>query len=311
MEGVTNLMFRRLIRTIGGTGLTYTEFIASSALANRGNKVLKLAEFDENEKPIALQIFGRDPETMADAARVLQDLGGSIVDINMGCPSKQVCAHSGGSALMKEPALAIEIVKAVRKAISIPLTVKMRTGFDLQHKNAPDLAYACQEEGVEAVTVHWRTREDNYGGTQEWDTIAKVKQRLSIPVIGNGDITDANSARKMMELTGCDGLMIGRGAIKNPWCFQEIHTVLSGAPYTPPSTEDKRTLLLLYLETYTNQMRNEHSALGKFKQIAKYFCETLPDYQEFRSRLLQSQTVAQAEDTIHEYFQQNSVYEKQ
>ena len=206
MEGVTNIIFRRLIRQIGGTGLTCTEFIPSSALSNRGKKVLRLAEFDPEERPISIQIYGKDPMEMAESARVLQDLGASIVDINMGCPSKQVCANSGGSALMREPELAIDIVRAVRKAISIPMTVKMRSGFDHTNKNAPDLAYACQEEGAEAIAVHWRTRDDKYGGTQEWDTIAEVKRRLSVPVIGNGDVVEPDKL-----LSGSSIIAIGSG----------------------------------------------------------------------------------------------------
>lgn len=302
MEGVTNIIFRRLIRQIGGTGLTCTEFIPSSALSNRGKKVLRLAEFDPEERPISIQIYGKDPAEMAESAKVLQGLGASIVDINMGCPSKQVCAHSGGSALMKEPELAIDIVKAVRAAIDIPMTVKMRSGFDHTNKNAPDLAYACQEEGAEAIAVHWRTREDKYGGVQEWDTIAEVKRRLTVPVIGNGDVIDVQSALTMFKNTGCDGVMIGRGSMKNPWCMLEIAHHLRGEPFSKPTPEEKRDLMLLFLHTYYERIQREKSALGKFKQIAKYFVDALPDAKTFRSKLLRSQTIEDASIIIHEYF---------
>jgi len=306
MEGVTNIIFRRLIRQIGGTGLTCTEFIPSSALSNRGKKVLRLAEFDPEERPISIQIYGKDPMEMAESARVLQDLGASIVDINMGCPSKQVCANSGGSALMREPELAIEIVRAVRKAITIPMTVKMRSGFDHTNKNAPELAYACQEEGAEAIAVHWRTRDDKYGGTQEWDTIAEVKRRLAVPVIGNGDVVDVASAIAMFERTGCDGVMIGRGSMKNPWCMLEIAQHLRGQTYSKPTAIEKRDLMLLFLNTYYERIQREKSALGKFKQIAKYFVDALPDAKTFRSDLLRSQSIETASDVIHGYFSMKS-----
>lgn len=301
MEGITNIVFRRLIRQIGGTGLTYTEFIPSATLANRGKHILRMTEFDPDEYPIAIQIFGRNPYHMAEAAKVVQDLGASIVDINMGCPSKQVCANSGGSALMREPELALEIVRKVKQAITIPLTVKMRAGFDHSLRNAPDLAYACQEEGAEAITVHWRTKQDLYRGVQEWDTIAKVKERVSVPVIGNGDIIDVPSAKIMFEKTNCDGLMIGRGAIKNPWVLLELASFLKGEEFQYPSLEQKKDVLLRFLNRY-NDFFPEKSILGKFKQIAKYFCEELPNAQEFRKELLRSQSTEEAEAIIHNHF---------
>ena len=302
MEGVTNLVFRRLIREIGGTGLTYTEFIASKALASRGKSVLEMAKFDPDEYPIAIQIFGRDPTQMAEAARVVQDLGATIIDINMGCPSKKVCAHSGGSALMKEPELAIQIVREVKKAIEIPLTVKMRSGFDHSLRNAPQLAYACQEEGAEMITVHWRTRQDLYGGTQEWETIRSVKEAVTVPVIGNGDIVDISSAKKMFERTNCDGLMVGRGAMKNPWSILEIASFLKGDAFVYPSPEQKKELLFRFLDRYYEFFQHQKATLGKFKQIAKYFCEELPNAKSFRKELLRSQTIEDAKQIIHEHF---------
>lgn len=302
MEGVTNLVFRRLIREIGGTGLTYTEFVASKALASRGKQVLEMAKFDPDEYPIAIQIFGRKPKEMAEAAKVVQDLGATIIDINMGCPSKKVCAHSGGSALMKEPELALEIVRQVKQAIDIPLTVKMRAGFDHSLRNAPQLAYACQEEGAEMITVHWRTREDLYGGMQEWDTIRKVKEVVQVPVIGNGDIIDIPSAKMMLEKTSCDGLMIGRGAMKNPWALLEVASFLKGEEFHYPSPQEKKELLFRFLDRYYEFFQHQKATLGKFKQVAKYFCEALPNAKEFRKELLRSQTIEDARQIIHEHF---------
>lgn len=168
MEGVTDLTFRRLVRSIGGVGLTCTEFIASEGLRRGVAKMKEMARFDADERPVAIQIYGRHPDAMAEAARMIEDAGADICDLNFGCPSKKVCAHSGGSALLKDPALARDILRAVRAAISIPLTVKMRSGFDAAQRNAPDIAYLAQEEGAEAITVHWRTRADAYGGSARW-----------------------------------------------------------------------------------------------------------------------------------------------
>ena len=302
MEGVTNKTFRRLIRSIGGTGLTYTEFVASQALKDRGRKALETADFDPDERPIAIQIYGKDPTIMAEAAKVVEDLGASIVDINMGCPSKKVCAHSGGSALMKDPCQAVEIVKAVRTAISVPLTVKMRSGFDHNNRNAPDLAYMCQEEGAEAITIHWRTREDKYGGERAVDKIAETKLRLSIPLLANGDIIDTESAVQMYRDTGCDGLMIGRGAIRNPWVFQEIDAYLRGETYTPPTVQERHDILIRFIARYRENFRFEKHSIGKIKQIAKYFYSGLPNEEILRTNILRSHSIEDIEQHINHFF---------
>ena len=306
MEGVTNKTFRRLIRSIGGQGLTYTEFVASKALKDRGKKALAMAEFDPDERPIAIQIYGNDPQIMAQAAQVVEDLGASIIDINMGCPSKKVCANSGGSALMKDPKHAAAIVRAVRAAISVPLTVKMRSGFDQTQRNAPELSYMCQEEGAEGITIHWRTREDRYGGERAIDKIAETKSKLSIPVIANGDIIDAESAVQMYRDTGCDGIMIGRGAIRNPWVFQEIKAILSGQKYIPPNPQERRVILERFIERYREDFRYEKHSIGKIKQIAKYFYSGLENGEDLRRSILRSKTVDEIESHIQDFFGSNT-----
>ena len=302
MEGVTNKTFRRLIRSIGGQGLTYTEFVASQALKDRGKKALQIAQFDPDELPIAIQIYGKDPYIMAEAARVVESLGATIIDINMGCPSKKVCARSGGSALMRDPTLATAIVRAVRQAIKVPLTVKMRSGFDHTNRNAPELAYMCQEEGAEGITIHWRTREDRYGGTRAVDKIAQTKAKLSIPVIANGDIIDAQSAINMVRETQCDGIMVGRGAMRNPWVFQEIKAAFAGEQYTHPTLLERRTLLERFLDRYREDFRHEKHSLGKFKQIAQHFYSGLEEGPLLRRAILRSQSIDEIEDHISVYF---------
>ena len=264
MEGVTDRTFRRLIRRIGGVGLTCTEFIPSHGLQEGRGRAWATAQFDPDERPVSVQLYGRRPEDLAHAARIVQDMGATLCDINMGCPSKKVCAHSGGSALMKEPERARAIVAAVRAAITIPLTVKMRSGFDADSRNAPEIAWICQEEGAEAITVHWRTRADRYSGERAVDRIAATKARLRVPVIGNGDVIDVPSAVRMLEETGCDGVMVGRGALRDPWCLRDIARHVQGLPPLQVTVEERRAVLLGYLWDTAEAYGSDRLALGRF-----------------------------------------------
>jgi len=302
MEGVTNLSFRRLIRSIGGCDLTVTEFIPGKSLAQGHASALKMAEFDPNERPISIQVYGRDPAVMADAARFVQDLGADIVDLNMGCPSKQVCKNSGGSALMREPELAREIVQAMRAAVSVPFTVKMRAGWDDELRNAPEIAWMCQEEGAEMVAVHWRTRADLYGGEKRLDTVAEVKDRLSIPVVANGDIVDVPSARETREATGADGLMIGRGAIADPWVFQRIRRDRAGLSPLVVDAAEKERVLLAYFDVLRSDAKHEKHALGRMKRIARYFTAKLPNAGDLRYAVLHADTVDEAVSRVKAFF---------
>ena len=299
MEGVTDLTFRRLIRQIGGAGLTVTEFIASEGLRRGIERMESMARIDPDEHPVAIQLYGRDPEAMAEGARIVEDLGADICDLNFGCPSKKVCAHSGGSSLLRDLPVATEIVRKVRAAIRIPLTVKMRSGFDHAQRNAPDVAWMCQEEGAEAITIHWRTRTDLYGGTRAVDKIAETKSRLRIPVLGNGDIVDWPSARRMFEETGVDGVMIGRGAIKNPWVFKQIRAEMLGEVPVEVDSQEKRRVLLGYYDSLRGEFRTDRGALGRMKKIANYFVSGLPHASELRYSILHSETPEAALDAVN------------
>ena len=309
MEGVTDLPFRRLIREIGGVGMTATEFIASEGLKRGVGKMHEMAQFDADESPISIQIYGRRPEVMAEAAKIVQDMGPSIVDINMGCPSKKVCAHSGGSALMKDPILARDIIRAVREAITIPLTVKMRSGFDHTQRNADEIAWIAQEEGAEAITIHWRTRSDLYGGERMVDKIRETKDKLSIPVIGNGDVIDIPSAVRMFEETSCDGVMVGRGAIRNPWSLLQISQHLRGEEVTQITAADRRRVLLGYLESLNGRFRSERGTLGRFKKISNYFTKGLPYGGDVRTLVLRSQSIEEAVEHLEVYFERLTRFE--
>jgi tRNA-dihydrouridine synthase B len=221
----------------------------------------------------------------------------------MGCPSKKVCAHSGGSALLKEPELSRDLVRAIRGAVKIPFTVKMRSGWDLEHKNAPEIAWMCQEEGVELVTVHWRTRTDAYGGVRELETIRKVKERLRIPVLANGDVVDAASAADTLRRTGADGVMIGRGAIKNPWVFKQIHAAMHGLPEVVVDADERERVLLGYFADIRDVFQHDKGALGRFKKIAKYFTHGVPYGSVLREGVLHAHTVAEATAVVGDFFE--------
>ncbi|MFM2247346.1 MAG: hypothetical protein RL071_3420 [Pseudomonadota bacterium] len=306
MEGVTDLTFRRLIRQIGGAGLTCTEFLPSEGLRQTGGqrgRIAWTAQFDDDERPISVQIYGKRPEGMAEAARIVEAMGATIVDINMGCPSKKVCSNSGGSSLMADMDLAIEIVRAVRAAVRTPLTVKMRSGFDHSARNAPELAWRCQEEGVDAVTIHWRTRADLYGGQRAVDKIAEARARLSIPVIGNGDVIDVESARRMFVDTGCAGVMVGRGAMRDPWTLLQIQRAIEGQPPVQLGAAEKERVLLGFLADLQARFLRESGALGRFKKVCSHFVRGLPFGEEaLRGPLLRAESAAEAADHARRYF---------
>ena len=309
MEGVTDLTFRRLVRGIGGVGQTTTEFIAGEALRRKIPKAEMMARFDPDEHPVAIQIYGRNPDAMAEAARAIEEAGADIVDLNFGCPSKKVCAHSGGSSLLREPEMARAIVRAVRAAIKIPLTVKMRSGYDSFQRNAPYIARMCEDEGVEAVTIHWRTRADLYGGVRAVDKIAETKKRLKIPVIGNGDVVDYQSALAMFNDTGVDGVMIGRGAIKNPWIFRQIGAAMNGDPPFIVDGEEKRRVLLGYYNSIRAEFATDKGTLGRMKKIANYFTHGLPYGSELREQILHSNSIDEGIAVTNRYFDRLAEHE--
>lgn len=276
LESITDLVFRRMLRSIGGLGMTFTEFVSSEGFIRDIQKVEAMAAVDPDERPVAVQIYGRRPLSLAEAARRLSDGGASVIDINMGCPARKVCAHSGGASLMREPALVRDIVRATRAATALPLTVKMRAGTDSHRRNAVEIARICQEEGADAVTVHGRTREDLFGGSCDLGIIAEVRAALSVPVIGNGDVVDLESARRMFDLTGCHAIMIGRGLVRDPFLGLRVARGLRDLPFEEPSLLEKKTFLLDYTREMLSACRTEDGALGRIKKFAGYYTHSLP-----------------------------------
>lgn len=304
MEAITDRSFRAFIRRMGGCGLVVTEFVSSENLTRKVRKAQQMAEVSPDEHPVSIQIYGRSPEKMAEAADICAELGADIVDINMGCPSKAVTGGCSGVALMREPQLAVEIVRAVRQALptSIPLTVKMRLGWDRGSVNAPDLAHACQEEGAALIAVHGRTRADGYKGRADWDSVGQVKDRLRVPLLVNGDILTVEDAFEALRRARADGVMVGRGTMRNPWLLKQVSQALGGEPVTEPTLSQRRRALLEYYEIIEAQIDSEIGALGKMKKVAGYFTCGIPDGAKVRQAIQRSPTIAEAKEAVHAYF---------
>lgn len=270
MAGVTDMPFRILCRE-QGCGLVCTEMVSAKGMHYNDEKSFKLTETDDREKPASIQIFGSSPNIMAEIAERLNRTDASIIDINMGCPTPKITKNGEGSALMLNPKLVGEIVKAVSKASEKPVTVKIRKGWDIEHVNAVEIAKIAEENGARAVAVHGRTREQFYSGTADWDIIKKVKEAVSIPVVGNGDVFKPEDAKHMIDQTNCDAVMVGRGAQGNPWIFKRIlNYLMTGKIIPEATTEEKINTVTRHLWMLV-ELKGEHTGLCEMrKHIAWY-----------------------------------------
>src|SRR3954468_11342150 len=286
MAGVTDRDFRLIVRRIGGVGVVSMEFISSRAIVQGNKATRELMYFSPEERPLAIQIYGSDVATMREAALVVEELGGDICDINMGCPANKVLKGCAGAALMGDLKLAEGIVRAVRDAISIPLTVKFRLGLDDCRRNYLDLGRLCEANGVAAVALHARTARQTFTGEADWSHLARLKEALAIPVIGNGDVREPEDALRMLAKTGCDGVMIGRGATKNPWLFRQIAARMTGGRMTEPPLADPRDLILDHFRMVAER---EHStfALHKLRKFTGWYTHGLPNGRKLRQAINQ------------------------
>lgn len=282
MAGVTDLPFRLLCKE-QGAGLICMEMISAKAIYYNNKNTMELMEIHPEECPVSLQLFGSDPDIIAEMAKRIEDRPFAILDINMGCPVPKVAGNGEGSALMRNPKLVAEIVEKTARAIQKPVTVKIRKGFNENEVNAVEIAHIAEECGAAAVAVHGRTREQYYSGKADWDIIAQVKQRVKIPVIGNGDIVDGASAKAMLEQTGCDGLMVGRGAQGNPWIFREIlHYLNTGELLPPASNEEKAAVIKRHIELMI-QYKGDYIGVREMRKHLAWYSIGMPNSAQFRN----------------------------
>jgi tRNA-dihydrouridine synthase B len=257
MAGMTDTAFRRLVKRQGGCGLVVTEMVSSEGLVRGIDRTLEYAEYTEEERPVSIQIFGGDPRVMADAAQIVEGMGADIIDINMGCPVPKIAKHNAGCSLMREPSHAASVVKAMADAVRIPVTVKMRAGWNDKEINAPTLAKMVEDAGAAAVTVHGRTAAQSYTGESDWDLIGRVASGLKIPVFGSGDCVEPGQIVDRLADHPVAGVLVGRGALRNPWIFAQAAAARAGNAPTAPSMEDRGRFLLEYIHLLLTERVDE------------------------------------------------------
>ncbi|MEQ1822124.1 MAG: tRNA dihydrouridine synthase DusB [Fimbriimonadaceae bacterium] len=263
MEDVTNLPFRLMAKRIAGPGLMFTEFVSAMAIHYGAQKTYKKMEIHPDERPLGIQIFGGEPEVMAETARVAEEMGADIVDINMGCWVPKVCKTGAGAALLKDPENAAAIVRAIVRAVKVPVTVKVRAGWDWSLFAAPDLARRFQDAGAKMITLHARFAKQGFEGEADWKLIEAMRKSVQVPLIGNGDVKRPDDALKMMRETGCDGVMVGRAAISNPWLLRDIVRASKRLPLDSPPTLAERIEVALEHLRLMIEFESKHSDMGE------------------------------------------------
>ena len=308
MAGVSDLAYRVIAKKMGAS-LTTAEMVSAKGLYYRNEKTKEMLKIDTDEHPVAIQLFGSDPDIMAWGAKIMEQAGPDFIDINMGCPMQKVVKNGDGSALMKNIPLAAAVIRAMVKAVQTPVTVKMRLGWSRDTLNAVELAQAAEEAGAAAITVHGRTREDFYTGKADWKEIQKVVDAVKIPVIGNGDVTDGKSAKDLMEETGCAAVAIGRAAWGNPWIFREVNTYLeTGEIIPPPSWEMRLQMARRHLHGLCLE-KGEYAAVREMRAHASRYFHGLPKATALRQEIMKETTEKGFNDVLDSYEKERGFFE--
>jgi tRNA-dihydrouridine synthase B len=326
MAGMTDSAFRRLVKRHGGCGLVVTEMVSSEGLVRGIDRTLEYAEYTEEERPVSIQIFGGDPEKMAAAAQIVEGMGADIVDVNMGCPVPKIAKHNAGCSLMREPGHAADVVRAMVRAVKIPVTVKMRAGWDASAINAPELARLVEDAGAAAVAVHGRTAAQSYSGESDWELIAQVASGVGIPVFGSGDCVEATQVVSRLQQGGVAGVLVGRGALRNPWIFEQARALAEGRPPRVITAADRARFLLEYIDLLLTERVGEregfrHVAPGqsaggetaparghdrwvinKLRALNSWFTKGLDGGSRLRVAINSAESIAQLRTIIEEFF---------
>jgi tRNA-dihydrouridine synthase B len=321
MAGMTDSAFRRLVKRLGGCGLVVTEMVSSEGLVRGIDRTLEYAEYTEEERPVSIQLFGGDPEKMATAAQIVESLGADIVDVNMGCPVPKIAKHNAGCSLMREPGHAATVINAMSKAVKIPVTVKMRSGWNDRSRNAPDLARRVQDAGAAAVTIHGRTAEQSYNGSADWNLVSEVARNLSIPVLGSGDCLEPTH---VIERLGCgvSGVLVGRGVLRNPWILSQAIDVAAGRSPRLVTLRERGQLLLDYIDLLLGEGVNEREGfrhvavdaqpreargrerwvINKLRALCAWYSKGIEYGSRLRVRVNSAASILELRDIVDEFF---------
>jgi tRNA-dihydrouridine synthase B len=304
VAGHTDTLFRQAVKGLGGCGLVVSELVSTEGMTREQDQTLYLTRFDESERPISIQIFGSDPDRMARSAAMVQETGADIIDINLGCPVKKVVKQGGGSNLLRDLPLMEKIFKAVRKSAAIPLTVKIRSGWDRNSVNAVEVLKLAEECGVEALAIHGRSRCDMFSGCADWSVIARVKEHARIPIMGNGDVFAPQDAARMFRETGVDGVMIGRGVLTNPWLIRQCFDYWKGNEATLITLRARADFIIAFLRRIHLELP-EPIALGKMKKMGGYLSKGISESAHLRNRIHSARSGGELLWIIQEFFAQS------
>ncbi len=308
MAGMTDSAFRRLVKRHGGCGLVVTEMVSSEGLVRGIDRTLEYAEYTDEERPVSIQIFGGDPEKMAAAAQIVEGMGADLVDVNMGCPVPKIAKHNAGCSLMREPEHAASVINAMAKAVKIPVTVKMRAGWNEADRNAPTLARMVEDAGAAAVAVHGRTAEQSYSGTADWDLVARVADALTIPVFGSGDCVEPE---QIVDRTrqGIEGVLVGRGVLRNPWILAQAADLAAGRPAREVTNEDRGRFLLDYIDLLLAERVDEARAsthdrwvINKLRALGSYYTKGLENGSHLRTAINTTSSLTELRELIARFF---------